>query len=73
MAESNKEKESDPASSNVIDFTVIKLKQLVKHYKDLGQRDVALQIDECLVAYLAGDVTIIWQEGLPYVKFTDEN
>tara|TARA_R110000824_G_scaffold27426_14_gene93288 strand:- start:10321 stop:10530 length:210 start_codon:yes stop_codon:yes gene_type:complete len=69
MAESNNKKES----ANVIDFTAAKLKQLVKHYGDLGQLDVAIQIEECLMAYEDGDVTVVWQGGLPYIKLEKQS
>jgi hypothetical protein len=67
MSEGNKEKDS----ANVIDFTSAKLKQLVKHYSDIGQHDVAIQIEDCLMAYEAGDVTVVWKAGLPYIKFIE--
>lgn len=66
MAEINKD--NDSANNNLIDFTAIKLKQLAKHYKDLGQHSIAKQVEDCYIAHMSGNIKVIWKEGLPYAK-----
>ena len=38
-----------------------------KHYYEMAQ-----QVEDCLEAYLDGDVTVLWKNGLPYVKLKKE-
>jgi len=64
MAESN--------DNNLVDFTVIKLKSLAEGYKKKHDYDTAQQVEDCLQAYLDGDVTVLWKSGLPYVKVKQE-
>lgn len=72
MAESNNKNNTNSASpderTNVLDFTTHKLKQLVKEYRGKGEHAVAIQVEDCLEAYLAGDITIVWRDGLPFIK-----
>ena len=63
---------SEDNKNNIIDFTVIRLKKLSEDYKRKQYLDAAKQIDDCLEAYLSGDVTVIWKDGLPYVKLKDK-
>ena len=55
-------------NNNLLDFTVLKLKSLAEHYYDMAQ-----QVEDCLEAYQDGDVTVIWKDGLPFVKLKQEN
>jgi len=64
MAESN--------DNNLLDFTVIKLKSLAEDYKKKHYYEMAQQVEDCLQAYLDGDVTVLWKAGLPYVKVKQE-
>ena len=64
MAESN--------DNNLLDFTVIKLKSLAEGYKKKHHYDMAQQEEDYLLAYLDGDVTVLWKNGLPYVKLKQE-
>ena len=64
MGEGNKKKDEN----NLIDFTVIKLKEMYKQYMDSNMPDVASDIMQVLLEYQKGKVVIIWREGLPYVK-----
>ena len=64
MTEDNKD--------NLVDFTVIKLTRIAEDYREQHYYDMAQQVEECLASYLLGTVTVIWKEGLPYVKDTQE-
>jgi hypothetical protein len=64
MAESN--------DNNLLDFTVIKLKSLAEDYNKKHYYEMAQQVEDCLEAYLDGDVTVLWKNGLPYVKLKKE-
>ena len=72
MAESNNKNNtnsaSDSAKTNVIDFTTRKLQQLVKQFEGLGDYYSAKQVEDCLEAHKAGEIDIIWRDGLPFVK-----
>ena len=59
-------------NNNLVDFTVVKLKKLYEDYKKKQYFDTAKQIEDCLEAYLSGDVTVIWKDGLPFVKLKDK-
>ena len=67
MAESNNKKDI-PESDKVIDFTVIKLKQLITYYKDKQLFDVVLNVEHALDNYLQGKCHVKWHDGLPYCK-----
>lgn len=60
-------------NNNLLDFTVIKLKKLAEDYKEKHYYDMAQQVEDCLEAYQDGDVTVIWKDGLPFVKLKQEN
>jgi hypothetical protein len=67
MAESDNKKDS----TNVIDFTEAKLKQLAKHYSSIDKSTIATQIEDCLAAYTSGDISVVWKDGMPYIKFKE--
>ena len=58
--------------SEVIDFTVIKLKQLHKEYEAKGDHAVADAILHVIDEHAEGKAEVVWKEGLPYVKYLDE-
>tara|TARA_R110002110_G_scaffold315885_1_gene528897 strand:- start:1 stop:237 length:237 start_codon:yes stop_codon:yes gene_type:complete len=60
---------SQVENSNVIDFTVAKLKYMLNEYHERGLQDVATQVEVALVAYESGKADIKWHNGLPYVKY----
>ncbi len=68
MAESNNKNNTPGESDKLIDFTVIKLKQLAKEFKEIGDYQSAKQVEDCLESHIDGDIDIIWRDGLPYVK-----
>ena len=59
-------------NNNLLDFTVLKLKSLAEDYKKKHYYEMAQQVEDCLQAYLDGDVTVMWKNGLPYVKVKQE-
>jgi len=63
---------ADSNDNNLLDFTVIKLKSLAEGYKKKHYYEMAQQVEDCLEAYLDGDVTVLWKAGLPYVKVKQE-
>ena len=63
---------ADSNDNNLLDFTVIKLKSLAEDYKKKHYYEMAQQVEDCLEAYLDGDVTVLWKKGLPYVKVKQE-
>jgi len=63
---------ADSNDNNLLDFTVIKLKSLAEDYKKKHYYEMAQQVEDCLEAYLDGDVTVLWKAGLPYVKVKQE-
>jgi len=73
MGESNNKNNTNVTSqvdkSNVIDFTVVKLKNMLNEYHERGMQDVATQVEVALVAYESGKANIKWHNGLPYVKY----
>jgi hypothetical protein len=58
--------------SEVIDFTIAKLKQLYKEYKAKGDYPVADALLHVIDEYQSGNAEVVWKEGLPYVKYLDE-
>ena len=68
MAESNNNNNNPGESDKLIDFTVIKLKQLAKEFKEIGDYQSVIQVEDCLAAHIDGDIDIVWRDGLPYVK-----
>ena len=56
-------------SEKLIDFTVIKLKDMHKYYMDINLPDIASDIMQVLVEYQNGNVKVKWRDGLPYVKY----
>jgi len=68
MAESNNKNNTQGESDKLIDFTVIKLKQLAKEYRAEGDYTTAKQVEDCLEAHNDGDIDIVWRDGLPFVK-----
>jgi len=72
MAESNNKNNTNSASisasNKLIDFTVIKLKQLAKEFNELGDYHSAKQVEDCLEAHIDGEIDIVWRDGLPFVK-----
>ena len=69
MGEDNKKKNVN----KLIDFTVIKLKDMHRQYMDNNMPDIAHDIEQVLIEYQKGKADIIWREGLPYVKFKRDN
>ena len=73
MGESNNKNNTNVTSqvdnSNLIDFTVIKLKNMLNDYHKRGMQDVATQVEVALSAYESGIADIKWHNGLPYVKY----
>jgi len=70
MGESNNNKNN---SEKLIDFTVIKLKDMHKYYMDNNLPEVASDIMQVLLEYQNGNANVIWREGLPYVKFKKDS
>ena len=64
MSEDDKNKEE---GAEVIDFTVVKLQQMIDNYEDLGLHEQADDVDGALEQYLAGELLIRWQDGMPFV------
>ena len=64
MSEDDNKKE---ASAELIDFTVIKLKQIVNDFEDLGMYEQADEVLGALAKYQRGDILIKWQKGMPFV------
>ena len=56
-------------SEKLIDFTVIKLKDMHKYYMDFNLPDIASDIMQVLVEYQNGNAKVKWRDGLPYVKY----
>ena len=56
-------------SEKLIDFTVIKLKDMHKYYMDINLPDIAGDIMQVLVEYQNGNAKVKWRDGLPYVKY----
>ena len=69
VGESNNKKNSE----KLIDFTVIKLKDMHKYYMHNNLPEVASDIMQVLVEYRNGKVNVIWREGLPYVKYLKDS
>jgi hypothetical protein len=66
MYEGNKEKDSDSASDNLIDFTVVKLKRMANEFNELGQYHLEDEVYTALESYMSGNIGIVWQKGLPH-------
>jgi hypothetical protein len=66
MSEGNKEKDSDSASDNLIDFTVVKLKRMANEFNELGQYHLEDEVYTALESYMSGNIGIVWQKGLPH-------
>jgi hypothetical protein len=64
MSEDDKNKEE---GAEVIDFTVVKLQRMIDNYEDLGMHEQADDVDGALEQYLAGELLIRWQDGMPFV------
>ena len=58
--------------SEVIDFTIAKLKQLHKQYEAKGDYPVADALKHVIDEYQSGNAKVVWKDGLPYVKYLDE-
>ena len=59
-------------SEKLIDFTVIKLKDMHKYYMDINLPEVANDIMQVLVEYQNGNAKVKWRDGLPYVKYEQD-
>jgi|TARA_R110002074_G_scaffold348465_1_gene518923 hypothetical protein len=59
--------------SEIIDFTVAKLKQLHKQYKTKGDYPIADAILHVIEEYGTGNAEVVWKNGLPYVKYLDDS
>lgn len=66
MSEGNKEKESGPASNNVIDFTIVKLERMANDFNAQGQHTLEQEVYIALDAYMSGSIGIVWQKGMPH-------
>ena len=58
--------------SDIVDFTIAKLKQLHKQYEAKGDYPVAHALKHVIDEYQSGNAEVIWKDGLPYVKYLDE-
>lgn len=70
MGENNKKNNtSQPVNDKLIDFTVIKLRNMLNDYHKKGMHDVAIQVEVALTAYEDGIAEIKWRDGMPYLKY----
>ena len=69
MSEDDNKKEE---SAELIDFTVIKLKQIVNDFEDLGMYEQADEVLGALAKYQRGDILIKWQKGMPFIIITED-
>ena len=69
MSEDDNKKE---ASAELIDFTVIKLKQIVNDFEDLGMYEQADEVLGALAKYQRGEILIKWQKGMPFIIITED-
>ena len=58
--------------SEIINFTIAKLKQLHKQYEAKGDYPVADALKHVIDEYQSGNAEVVWKDGLPYVKYLDE-
>ena len=69
MSEDDNKKEE---SAELIDFTVIKLKQIVNDFEDLGMYEQADEVLGALAKYQRGEILIKWQKGMPFIIITED-
>jgi len=58
--------DDDIAADNVYDFVEHKLHRMINDYAQLGLDAAALQLTNVLDKYLAGDIDVVFQDGMPY-------